>query len=335
MPAPTETDEMVIDATVVDDHPHDSTSSSASTEIARRERRSEVIRPLDPDQLIQSFTDYQQLLPRLLSDSDYQDAGRGRRFVKKSGWRKIATAFDLDVQIIRSTVDRDDTGQPLRAEVWARAIAPSGRSMDGDGYCSGEEDRFSGPRGNRSKLENDLRATATTRAMNRAISGLVGMGEVSAEEIDAGPPARAQLPAWAVEATRPRKEAFLDLLEPLLGRPAARHLAVDVKASLGYLPDGFVMLAGAIAKRMLEDNAPPDAPAPGPDDEADAAIAAAASAEGPTPGSVEIGDLPSDPAEATGVLKAAGCICTEPLDAGLGAGLADAACPISGHGVPF
>jgi hypothetical protein len=31
-----------------------------------------------------------------------------------------------------------------------------------------------------------LCATATTRAMNRAISGLVGMGEVSAEEVDAG-----------------------------------------------------------------------------------------------------------------------------------------------------
>jgi hypothetical protein len=82
------------------------------------------------------------------------------------------------VQIIRSTSSATSTA-PLRAEVWARAIAPSGRSMDGDGYCSVDEERFSGPRGNKSKLENDLRATATTRAMNRAISGLVGMGEVS------------------------------------------------------------------------------------------------------------------------------------------------------------
>lgn len=182
--------ETVIDVDVVpDDEPaavEPAVGSTPSTAIVRRERRSEVIRPLNVDDLVQSMDDYQALLPRLLSNSDYQDAGRGKRFVKKSGWRKIATAFDLDVQIIRSIVDRDEHGQPQRAEVWARAIAPSGRSMDGDGYCSVDEERFSGPRGNKSKLENDLRATATTRAMNRAISGLVGMGEVSAEEVDAG-----------------------------------------------------------------------------------------------------------------------------------------------------
>ena len=37
--------------------------------------------------------------------------------------------------------------------------------------------RFSNP-------ENDVRGTAHTRAKNRAISDLIGAGEVSAEEID-------------------------------------------------------------------------------------------------------------------------------------------------------
>jgi hypothetical protein len=70
----------------------------------------------------------------------------------------------------------------VRAEVWIRAIAPNGQYGDGYGYCSLDEGRFKSWRG-RQKLENDLRTTATTRAKNRAISDLVGMGELSAEEI--------------------------------------------------------------------------------------------------------------------------------------------------------
>lgn len=164
----------------VTDHP-----ASSSMEVARRPRRSEVIRPLAADQLVESFQAYQDLLPKLLNDSDYQEAERGKKFVKKSGWRKIATAFDLDVSLVcEVTVNRAPDGTPLRARAWARAIAPSGRAMDGDGYCSAEEPRFSRDAG-RQKLENDLCATATTRAKNRAISDLVGMGEVSAEEVDA------------------------------------------------------------------------------------------------------------------------------------------------------
>jgi hypothetical protein len=159
-----------------------------SVQLVRRERRSEVLRPLDPGALLESFQTYQQLLQRLLTPEDWQ--GRPNAdgsFVKKRGWRKIATAFDLDVQIIRSTVERDDEGKPVRAEVWARAIAPSGRAMDGDGYCDSSESRFQKASG-RQKLENDLRATATTRAKNRAIADLVGLGAVSAEEVDSSAP---------------------------------------------------------------------------------------------------------------------------------------------------
>jgi hypothetical protein len=238
----------VVDAEIVPDPAPGAEDSvyAASTALARRERRSEVIRPLDADQLVESFHEYQALLPRILADSDYQEAGRGKRFVKKSGWRKIATAFDLDVQIIRSVVERDDTGQPCRAEVWARAIAPSGRSMDGDGYCSVDEDRFSGPRGNRSKLENDLRATATTRAMNRAISGLVGMGEVSAEEVGTQHEAAA-LPWWAEPASDDRKRELLDATAEIIGnRDMAVQLLQGIASSLGVTPDVLPAFAKAL-----------------------------------------------------------------------------------------
>lgn len=149
---------------------------TSGTAVAVRERRSEIIRPLDVDALVKNFATYQDLIPRLLTTDDYQSAGKDKRFVKKSGWLKIAAAFDLDVQILTTNVERDIAGFAQRAEVWARAIAPSGRAMDGDGYCDINEKRFSDANG-RQRLDHDLRTTATTRAMNRAISGLIGMGD--------------------------------------------------------------------------------------------------------------------------------------------------------------
>lgn len=145
--------------------------------------------PIEPDQVVASMEAYQKLLPRLLEQSDFQDAGKDkksgkdRKFVKRSGWRKIARAFNLSVVIVRQSVERDIDGTAIRAEVVARAIAPNGQCQDGDGYCSIDETRFQEEKG-RKKLENDLRATASTRAKSRAIADLVGMGEVTAEELD-------------------------------------------------------------------------------------------------------------------------------------------------------
>lgn len=242
----------VVDAEVVHEPQAEPTSEPrTSTALAPRERRSEVIRPLNADALVESFEQYQALLPKLLDEHDYQDAGRGKRFVKKSGWRKIATAFDLDVQIVRSLVERDGAGAPARAEVWARAIAPSGRFMDGDGYCSVDEERFSGPRGNRSKLENDLRATATTRAMNRAISGLVGMGEVSAEEV--GGAAHDAGPAFGPAANDARQTQMIRALEFLLSDSKLATGAFNaIGARFNYVPEAAAVAIGLAAKQIKE-----------------------------------------------------------------------------------
>lgn len=260
--------EPILDVEAIDlDQPEPQRTEAVSMALAPRERRSEVIRPLDADQLIESFAAYQSLLPKLLDASDYQDAGRGKRFVKKSGWRKIATAFDLDVQLIRSAVERDENGQPTRAEVWARAIAPSGRSMDGDGYCSVDEERFSGPRGNKSKLENDLRATATTRAMNRAISGLVGMGDVSAEEV--GGPEDHGVEA---EASPDLKRMVRGVLMFLLDEheqhvsEAANALSTQFEARLPASAGQALVILGSAVKRHREGvvrDAPSDVPGAG------------------------------------------------------------------------
>jgi hypothetical protein len=110
----------------------DAEPQRAATDLVLRPTR-EALTPIDPDAVIAGMQAYQDLLPRLLEPSDFQNAGRGKRFVKKSGWRKIARAFNLSLLIIERTVERDDEGHAIRAEVVARAIAPNGQSQDGDG----------------------------------------------------------------------------------------------------------------------------------------------------------------------------------------------------------
>jgi hypothetical protein len=161
------------------------TMPTAGAEIEVRPPGRDVLMPMATDDVIAGMEAYQEMLPRLLAPSDWQDAGRDGKFVKKSGWRKIARAFNLSVMVISVRVERDADGMPTRAETIARAQAPNGQVSDADGYCSADEKRFENAKG-RMKLENDLRATATTRAKNRAISDLVGMGEVSAEEVEPG-----------------------------------------------------------------------------------------------------------------------------------------------------
>lgn len=172
----------IVDAEVVVE---DDTPVADSPTLAIATQPTHVLRPMTtPDEAGEVMAEYQRTVRAVLDASDYQTAERGRRFVKKSGWRKIAKAYGLSLEMLTCTVERDDAGLPTRAEVWIRAIAPNGQRQDADGYCSADESRFQRG-GGRQKLENDLRATATTRAKNRAISDLVGMGEVSAEEIDA------------------------------------------------------------------------------------------------------------------------------------------------------
>jgi hypothetical protein len=228
-------------------------------EIAAPANPPSAIVPLDADAVVAGMAAYQDLIPQLLTDSDYQAAGRGKRFVKKSGWRKIARAFGLSVEIRSQHVERDEEGKPLRANVVARAVhAPTGQYQDGDGGCSISEDRFSGPRGNQSKIENDLIATATTRAKNRAISDLVGMGEVSAEEADGGagidqPPP----PPWGPEASRGARQTCGNALTYLFDgdRDAAKaEIARIEETHGGYLPtavvSGVTVAAGILKARQ-------------------------------------------------------------------------------------
>jgi hypothetical protein len=186
---------------VVDSETGEVVEQNVAALAIREPKPDSLVRPAaDLADIRQAFKDYQALRDDLLNDSDYQSAGRGKQFVKKSGWRKLAVAFGVTFEHREHDIQRDGN-TVLRAEFLYRAIAPNGRFADGWAACDLYERCCElGCRANHphcpaqsggtcpgithwSKPVHDIPATAETRAKNRAASDLFGMGEVSAEEV--------------------------------------------------------------------------------------------------------------------------------------------------------
>ena len=109
----------------------------------------------------------------------------GKLFRKKGYWRAIRIAFNLSVEPMTPYAQRtihgtlDDGTENYVYSVVYRAVAPSGASCTGDGTCEAAEKS----KGRMKATEHNVCSHAHTRALNRAISNLVGFGEVSAEEV--------------------------------------------------------------------------------------------------------------------------------------------------------
>ena len=157
------------------------------------------------EEAVEQWTEYQKLTQKLLDPTDYQDAGGGKRFKKKSAWRKYAKAFNISDHIVTEQIERRPDGWPRWARVRVAAVAPNGRTSEADHECHISErccpvsyGEQCGKRHTHCEQEcsgrshwshpGDIVATATTRAKNRAISDLIGAGEVSAEEMDGHAP---------------------------------------------------------------------------------------------------------------------------------------------------
>lgn len=224
---------------------HHASLSAIPVELSRLE----PLRPLPLHDVSRAMQEYQAGLGALLAETDWQvfrdRDGRERRFVKRGGWRKVATWFGLDLYVGRITVEKDDAGRIALAEVVGRVVAPNGRTAEDVGCCSADERRFSKP-------EHDIRATATTRALNRATSNLVGMGEVTAEEMldDVEP----LLPDWAQFATDEVGDRMLAQLTELVGEPRAHALRNGIDSRYGGTPNVVTGIVNAL-HRML--SAPP------------------------------------------------------------------------------
>lgn len=137
-------------------------------------------------QMSQAWDDYRKLQQVLdQKNPDGLMTIRGKSFRKKSYWRAVAVAFKLDVNCTSEKREALPNGFVWLATY--RATAPNGRFADGDGACSSEEKG----RGDMRATEHNVRSHAHTRAFNRAVSNLVGFGEVSAEEVEHDEPIEA------------------------------------------------------------------------------------------------------------------------------------------------
>lgn len=134
-----------------------------------------ILKPITSvDNIVDTYREYNKLKDRLLVDADYQLI-RWKKCIKKSGFRKLATAFWISTEITRE--NRVNLDGYFIYEITCRATSPGGRYSEACASCASNERDFT-------HLENDVRATAQTRATSRSISDLIGTGEVSAEEID-------------------------------------------------------------------------------------------------------------------------------------------------------
>lgn len=129
----------------------------------------------DIAEAIGSYREIQQQLDAAMPDCIQHIAGKA--FRKKNYWRAVKTAFNLSVECIKE--EKITIGEDWGFIVTYRAKAPNGATADGDGACTFSEKG----KGNMVASLHNIRSQAHTRAFNRAVSNLVGFGEVSAEEV--------------------------------------------------------------------------------------------------------------------------------------------------------
>ena len=170
-----------------------------------------VMPAVSAKEAIDAWKQYEDLKRAVAVESDYQLI-EGKKFLKKSYWRKIATFFNLNVEIVEE--HKEQLGKTLVWHFTAKATAPNGRCAVGTGSCDAFEKavlmdgRYMIPKKIWSATQkkmiqavdssgqkiyepakpnsiHNIRTTAETRSFNRAISNLIGGGEVSAEEVQA------------------------------------------------------------------------------------------------------------------------------------------------------
>ncbi len=108
------------------------------------------------------------------------------QYIRKSGWRKLAMVFGVNLKVLEmDREDHEDDDGPYylwNARVRAEHLA-SGKYAEGIGVAS-SRDQFFTRGGKRRADEKDIKLKAQTVGANRAISDLIGGGQMSAEETE-------------------------------------------------------------------------------------------------------------------------------------------------------
>ena len=146
---------------------------------APRQTDALIVRPaMTPDDSLIAWNEFQELKSRVKSPQDVIRI-QGKEYLTKSFWRKMGTFFNLTDDIVTREIELDNNDRTRSAYYEVKVTHPNGRSVVGIGFCSANERNFAHP-------DHDIRATANTRAKNRAISDMIAGGEATAEEMANG-----------------------------------------------------------------------------------------------------------------------------------------------------
>lgn len=154
----------------------------------------DIVRPVvSVQQAVDAWNTFTQIKQKLMTDDDYNVIG-GKKVPAKSFFRKVKTVFNISLQLLRE-VREDLAGGEFQFTAYVRAQAPNGVYVDAVSSCASSEPFGERQKASTRKLIKDpnkavkpemyvfaIRGMAQTRAYNRAISDLVGGGDVSAEE---------------------------------------------------------------------------------------------------------------------------------------------------------
>ena len=156
----------------------------------------EIVAPqVDLKRALEVFNKFTEFKQKLLSKDDYLYIGKDGKptdkkhaaaeYIKKSGWRKFSTVFNLDCQILSKSREAHEDPEGLYY-VWTYAVrvtAPNGRFQDAEGVAT-SRDPFFTKGGKQVPEEKNIMLKSQTVAFNRAISDLIGGGAKTAEEVE-------------------------------------------------------------------------------------------------------------------------------------------------------
>ena len=105
-------------------------------------------------------------IKNLLFDTENTINIKWKSYINKKGYRKLAIAFNISIEVIsESRIKENDI---TIYDFTVRATTQLWRFFESSASCSSNERDFA-------HLNHDVRATAQTRATNRAISDLLGI----------------------------------------------------------------------------------------------------------------------------------------------------------------
>ncbi len=142
---------------------------------------SPLIPIMGAQQLKAQFEAFESMKVAILDPKDDTYVVQGVARIRKSGWRKLALAFNLSDEVLQEYQEFDPK-DPLRW-VWhvqVKVSSRGGRSVIGVASCSSTERKFAHP-------EHDTHAMAHTRAKSRAIADMLAAADLVAEEEEDAP----------------------------------------------------------------------------------------------------------------------------------------------------